>query len=108
MKSCGPRWLKNSLWKPEGSKNLTDCRVGWTTAALRLTSVPIKIATNSHFCLVPSFHRANHDAATAKISAQVPPYIKPERAAAQNQTVPLGTERRSRCWRLFQETERTS
>src|ERR1700686_4675479 len=70
--------------------------------------MPIKIATNSHFCLVPSFHRANHDAATAKRSAQVLPYINPERAAAQNQTVPLGTARRNRCWRRFQETERRS
>src|SRR5258708_14586090 len=63
---------------------------------------------NTHFCLVCSFQRANHDTAMAKRSAQVPPYINPERAAAQSQTVPPGTERRSLSWRLFQETERRS
>src|SRR2546423_6804901 len=105
MKSCGPKWLKNSRWNPEGSKNLTDCRVGCKRPTLRLTSMAARIATKAHHRFVFSFHRASEDAATATRSAQFPPNINPERAAAHSQAVPLGAESRKRCLRLLTETE---
>src|SRR5260370_39968729 len=68
----------------------------------------IKIAPNIHFRPVFSFQSASHDAATARRSAQLPPYIKPERAAAQSHAVALGAESRNRCLIPFQEVERSS
>src|SRR6266850_3849540 len=106
MKSLGPKWLKNSRWNTEGSKNLMDSRVGWKRLALRLTSTPIKIAPNIHFCPVFSFHSASHDVATARRSAPLPPYIKPERAAAQSHAVAPGAESRNRSLIPFQAIER--
>ena len=74
--------------------------------ALRLTSTLIKIAPNIHFWPVFSFHSASHEAATARKSAPLLPYMKPERAAAQSHAVALGAESRNRCLISFQEVER--
>src|SRR2546423_423232 len=100
MKSCGPKWLKNSLWKAEGSKNLMDCNGDRRKSAFRLMSTAIATPSNVHLPVLPfhasSFHRAKHDATTASKSAQFPPYINPESAAPQSQAVPHRAETRKR------------
>src|SRR5438132_8665341 len=76
--------------------------------ALRLRNVPIRIAANTQTWRLFSFQRASQDAATANKSSQLPPYMKPESAAAQIQAVAFGAESRNRCVSAFQDVERTS
>src|SRR5258708_39824326 len=76
--------------------------------ALRLRIVAIRIAANSQTWRWFSFQRASQDAATANRSSQLPPYMKPESAAAQIQAVAFGVESRNRCVSAFQDVERTS
>src|ERR1700682_6369052 len=85
-----------------------DCRVGRRMPALRLRIVPIKIAANTQTWRLFSFQRASQDAATAKRSSQLPPYMKPESAAAQIQAVAFGAESRNRSMSAFQDVERRS
>src|SRR5580698_10432028 len=85
-----------------------DCKVGRRIPALRLRIVPIRIAANSQAWRLFSLQRAIHDAATANRSSQLPPYMKPESAAAQIQAVAFGAERRNRCVSAFQDAKRTS
>src|SRR6201982_2080570 len=85
-----------------------DCRVGRRMPALRLRIGPIRIAANTQTWRLVSLQRASQDAATANRSSQLPPYMKPESAAAQIQTVAFGAESRNRCLSAFQEVERTS
>src|SRR5580704_6043672 len=85
-----------------------DCKVGRRIPALRLRIVPIRIAANSQAWRLFSLQRAIHDAATANRSSQLPPYMKPESAAAQIQAVAFGAESRNRCVSAFQEIEPTS
>src|SRR6267143_3180397 len=108
MKSFGPKRSKNSRWNAEASKNLMDCRVGRRMLALRLRRGPIRIAANTQTRRLFSFQRASQDAATANKSCQLPPYMKPESAAAQIQAVGFGAESRNRCVSAFQDVERTS
>src|ERR1700730_16229342 len=75
---------------------------------LRLRKMPIRIAANTQIWRLFSFQRASQDATTAKRSAQLPPYMKPESAAAQIQAVAFGAESRKRCVSAFREVERTS
>src|SRR5882762_6748977 len=76
--------------------------------ALRLKIVPITIAANTQTWRLFSFQRASQDATTANRSSQLPPYMKPESAAAQIQAVAFGAESRNRCVSAFQDVERTS
>src|ERR1700693_79635 len=85
-----------------------DCRVGRRMPALRLRVGPIRIAANSQTWRLFSLQRASQDAATANRSSQLPPYMKPESAAAQIQTVAFGAESRNRCVSAFQDVERVS
>src|SRR3979411_1338649 len=85
-----------------------DCRVGRRMPALRLRIVPIRIAANIQTWRLFSFQRASQDAATANRSSQLPPYMKPESAAAQIQAVAFGAESRNRCVSAFQDVKRTS
>src|ERR1700741_2723486 len=84
-----------------------DSRVGRKMPALRLRSAPIRIAANNQTWRFFSFQRASQDVATANRSSQLPPYMKPESAAAQIQSVAFGAESRNRCLSAFQEVERT-
>src|ERR1700741_5541275 len=85
-----------------------DSRVGRKMPALRLRSAPIRIAANNQTWRFFSFQRASQDVATANRSSQLPPYMKPESAAAQIQAVAFGAESRNRSVRAFQDVERTS
>src|ERR1700731_2297512 len=85
-----------------------DCRVGRRMPALRLRIVPIRIAANTQTWRLFSFQRANQDAATANKSSQLPPYMKPDSAAAQIQAVAFGAESRNRWVSAFQDVEWTS
>src|ERR1700680_342013 len=85
-----------------------DCRVGRSMPALRLRIMPIGITANTQTWRLFSFQRASQDAATANRSCQLPPYMKPESAAAQIQAVALGAESRNLCASAFQDVERTS
>src|SRR4029077_6146360 len=85
-----------------------DCRVGRRMPALRLRIGPIGIAANTQTRRLFSLQRASQDAATANRSSQLPPYMKPESAAAQIQAVALGAESRNRCLSALQDVEPTS
>src|SRR5580704_4157523 len=85
-----------------------DCRVGRRMPALRLRVGPIRIAANTLTWRLFSLQRASQDAATANRSSQLPPYMKPESAAAQIQAVAFGAESRNRSMSAFQDVERTS
>src|SRR5260370_17334686 len=76
--------------------------------AVGLKIVAITHAANTQTWRLFSFQRASQDAATANRSSQLPPYMKPESAAAQIQAVAFGAESRNRCVSAFQEIERTS
>src|SRR5579864_7936464 len=85
-----------------------DCRVGRRMPALRLRIVPIRIAANTQAWRLFSLQRASQDAAIANRSSQLPPYMKPESAAAQIQTVTFGAESRKRRLSALQDAKRTS
>src|ERR1700730_12133715 len=76
--------------------------------ALRLRTMPIRIAPNTQTWRLFSFQRASQDAASAKRSSQLPPYMKPESAAAQIQAAAFRAESRKREMSRLQEVERTS